>query len=306
MQILALQILFGLLLMTGVLALLIHFGFRAPRVVAHENPKNFGVEYRSHWIRTSKGKKLFAWFLPAADNAPVLIIVHGWGGNAGFMLPLALPLHRAGMHVLLVEARNHGRSDKDTFPSLPRFAEDAGHAIAWVKTQVTNSNGKIVLLGHSVGAGAVLLEASRRDDIAAVISVSAFAHPAWMMQRYLQRPWIPHMARKAILRYVEWIIGHRFDEIAPLHAACRITCPVLLVHGRDNQMVPVSDLQAIVDNCPDKTHIQVLLVEDAGHDSISEIDKHANKLVAFLRYAGVLEIKSDSKPSISGAPSKRA
>ncbi|HID81528.1 MAG TPA: alpha/beta fold hydrolase [Chromatiales bacterium] len=296
MQGLVVQILFGLLLITGVLALLIHFGFRAPRVVTHKNPKDFGVAYQTHWIRTSKGKKLFAWFLPAADNAPVLIIVHGWGGNAGFMLPLALPFHRAGMHVVLVEARNHGRSDRDTFSSLPRFAEDASHAIDWVKRQVTNSNGKIILLGHSVGAGAVLLEASRRDDIAAVISVSAFAHPAWMMQRYLQRPWIPRLARKAILRYVEWIIGHRFDEIAPMHTACRITCPVLLVHGRDDQVVPVSDLQAIVDNCPDKTHIQVLLVSDAGHNSISETDKHMNKLVTFLNHAEVFETSPKDKP----------
>ena len=303
MQILALQILFGLLLIAGSLALLIHFGFRAPRVVAHENPQDFGVEYHTHWIRTSKGKKLFAWFLPATDNAPVIIIVHGWGGNAGLMLPLALPFHQAGMHVLLVEARNHGRSDRDTFSSLPRFAEDAGCATDWVKTHVANSNGKIILLGHSVGAGAVLLEASRRDDIAAVISVSAFAHPAWMMQRYLQRPWIPRLARKAILRYVEWIIGHRFDEIAPMHTACRITCPVLLVHGKNDQVVPVSDLQAIVENCPDKTHIQVLLISNAGHNSISGIDEHMNKLVTFLNDAEVFEMSPTDRSSMNGTAS---
>jgi len=189
----------------------------------------------------------------------------------------------------LFDARNHGRSDKDNYSSLPRFAEDIGHAIQWVKTQALDSNGKIVLLGHSVGAGAVLFEASRREDIAAVISVSSFAHPAWMMQRYLNRPWIPSLVSKGISRYIEWIIGHRFDEIAPMHTVCRIGCPVLLVHGTHDRVIPVSDLQVIADNCPNKRHIQLLLVKDAGHNSVAEIERHTNKLVAFLNYVKLFE-----------------
>lgn len=75
------------------------------------------------------------------------------------------------------DARNHGQSDTHSFSSLPRFAEDLESVLEWLHTNHPTACEKLVLLGHSVGAGAVLLAASRRTDIAAVISVSAFAGP---------------------------------------------------------------------------------------------------------------------------------
>jgi alpha-beta hydrolase superfamily lysophospholipase len=74
-------------------------------------------------VRYHEGKRLFGWLLPVPSAITSLVILHGWGGNAERMLPMALPFHRAGMNVLLVDARNHGRSDRHGFSSLPRFAE---------------------------------------------------------------------------------------------------------------------------------------------------------------------------------------
>lgn len=202
------------------------------------------------------------------------------------MLPLALPLHSAGMNVLLLDARNHGRSDSASFSSLPRFAEDVGAATDWVKNQYKDQPGHIALLGHSVGAGAVLLEASRRGDIAAVISIAAFAHPEWMMRRYLARHKVPKLFTAWILRYVEWVIGHRYDDISPLHTACRARCPVLLVHGTADRTVPVTDAIAIQKSCG--THApELLLIEGADHDSVDRVEEHGEQLVTFLKRAGL-------------------
>ena len=70
---------------------------------------------------------------------------------------------------------------------MPRFAEDLGQAIAWLKRHHPGRAEQIAVLGHSVGAGAALLETSRNRDIAAVISIAAFAHPAEVTKRYLRR-----------------------------------------------------------------------------------------------------------------------
>ena len=105
------------------------------------------------------------------------------------------------MNVLLFDARNHGQSDTHSFSSLPRFAEDLDSALAWLHANHPAACEKLVLLGHSVGAGAVLLAASRRTDIAAVISVSAFAHPEWVMRRYLQTLHLPNILIRIINRY---------------------------------------------------------------------------------------------------------
>ncbi|VAW77300.1 Hydrolase, alpha/beta fold family, partial [hydrothermal vent metagenome] len=230
-------------IVTTTALLAVHIGFRAPRRVERGSPADYGLAYEEVSIQTVAGKHLFAWWLPLADTAPALIILHGWGGNAELMLPLAAPLSRAGWNILLLDARNHGRSDAASFSSLPRFAEDTGVAVDWIKSRSRDPLKRVALLGHSVGAGAVLLEASRRDDISAVISIAAFAHPEWMMHRYLERLQVPVFCQSWVFRYVERVIGHRFDEIAPMNTVCRVQCPVLLVHGTADETVPATDAQ---------------------------------------------------------------
>lgn len=143
------QAIINLLLITSLLfslaILAIHIGFHPPRRVESGTPADFGMAYRETTINTRGGKRLFAWWLPAAAPSPTAVLLHGWGANAELMLQLALPLHRAGLNVLLLDARNHGRSDPILFSSLPRFAQDLGEAVNWVKTRTSEASGSIVL-----------------------------------------------------------------------------------------------------------------------------------------------------------------
>ena len=72
------------------------------------------------------------------------------------------------MNVLLYDSRNHGKSDGDTFSSLPRFAEDLGSVIAWTKQR--DPSQKIVVLGHSIGAAAAMLAASAKGTVPVLIT----------------------------------------------------------------------------------------------------------------------------------------
>ena len=130
----------------------------APRVPETGEPE--GLPWQAVRIATLRGRSLFGWFIPAGEGAPALAIIHGWGGNAELMLPLAAPLHRAGYALLFFDARCHGRSDDDSFASLPRFAEDLEHAVLWLKARPEVDPQRVGVVGHSVGAGAALLLAS--------------------------------------------------------------------------------------------------------------------------------------------------
>ncbi|HUW50012.1 MAG TPA: alpha/beta fold hydrolase [Sulfuricella sp.] len=269
--------------MAAAFHLSIHIGFRAPRVREQHTPEQYGLPYREVAIPTRNGKRLFGWFIPApgAGSAPAVAVLHGWGGNAEMLLPLAQPLHQAGYSVLLFDARNHGRSDGDSFSSMPRFAEDMECALDWLAHQPAVDATRLVALGHSVGAGAALLAASRRPSLAAVVSIAAFADPESMMRRFMHACHVPHFPiGRYVLRYVQRVIGHRFSDIAPRNTIRQIRCPVLLVHGSDDGTVPVEDAQTIYDH-RSGDHVRLLILA-GDHDSFREVERQVVKLTEFL------------------------
>jgi dipeptidyl aminopeptidase/acylaminoacyl peptidase len=265
---------------------IVRIGFRAPRIRERGSPEQLGLAYREVSIPTENGKHLFAWLVPppVGGPAPTVAVLHGWGGNAEMMLPLAQPLHRAGYAVLLLDSRNHGRSDSDGFSSLPRFAEDLDRALDWLALQPEADAARLAALGHSVGAAAALLVASRRPELSAVASIAAFADPESMMRRFLAAHHVPYFPLgRLVLRYVQHAIGHRFSDIAPKNTIRQVRCPVLLVHGSDDATVPVDDAMTIYARRPGD---QVRLLILAGdHDTSREAERHAGKLIEFLDQA---------------------
>lgn len=278
-----------LLLIPIALALLfliaLHLGFKAPRNIETKTPLESGIDFQEVSIPTAQNKNLYGWLLPVNESNETLIILHGWGGNVELMLPIAHPFYNAGLNILLIDSRAHGKSDSAIFSSLPRFAEDLGKSIDWLKKEHPEMCQKIALLGHSVGAGAVLFETSKRNDIDAVISISAFAHANWMMTRYLQSLHIPNFLIYLILRYVQWLIGHSFNSFAPMNTVCEISTPILVVHGKDDTTIPIDDARAIIKNCP-KSHITLFEVDDAGHESVDKFEENADMLIQFLQKSG--------------------
>jgi alpha-beta hydrolase superfamily lysophospholipase len=258
----------------------LHWIYRAPRVEERTTPEQHGLSFTQLYLTGVKNKRLYAWLIPAQESHTTLLVVHGWGGNAEMMLPLAQPFHQAGMDVLLYDARNHGKSDGDSFSSLPRFAEDLGTALDWVKQR--NPHHRLVVLGHSIGSAAAILAASHRDDIDLVIGLSGFAHPNLVMNRHLDRPWLPSFLRPLILNYIQWVIGFRFNDIAPMNRIQHVRCPVLLAHGTEDTVVPISDMRLIEANATPQRPIRVLHIEGAKHDSVEHFQRHAGQLIDFI------------------------
>jgi hypothetical protein len=136
---------FHILLPTGfaALALLglnaaIRRSLRAPRVRSAANPADYGLSYTGHRIPTQNSKYLNAWWLPATnENAPTIIGLHGWGGNAAMMLPIAQPLHAAGFALLFIESRCHGASDDDSSNSHFKIRLNQGGGSRALEKKVT-------------------------------------------------------------------------------------------------------------------------------------------------------------------------
>ena len=244
-------------------------------------------------IVTANGATLRGWLrraptvLPGEDRqrGAAALVVHGWGGSATDMLPVSEPLLAAGLHVLLLDTRCHGRSDDADLTSMPTFAEDVRAALAWLRTQPHVDPTRIVLVGHSVGAGACLFVAAGDPAIAAVVSLASMADPEEFMSRRLRR-WLPGPLTTLAMRYVEHAIGHRFAEFSPVHTIGRVRAPVLLLHGGRDTTVPLSDAYRLHTQAPDRSTLVVM--PDADHGSLEALDGARAAVLSFLRDVGVI------------------
>lgn len=275
------------LLVIGLLAGLnryLHRSLAAPREPLRGSLADHGLTGTTVCIATRKSRQLAGWWLPGHATRGSIVIAHGWGTNREVMLPLARPLQAEGWNVLLFDMRNHGESDGDDFSSMPRFAEDIEAAVDWIRAQPGHADEPVGLLGHSVGGAAALLAASGRDDIAAVVSLSTFAHPADMMRRWLKWKKLPFFpVGWYVLRYVERVIGHRFDAIAPINTLPRLRCPVLLVHGRDDPVIPAADAERL--HAHRGTTPTTLRLLPGQHDLSEHLETHFSTLHDFLEQA---------------------
>lgn len=255
-----------------------------PARLPHPAP---GHSAAAEWVTmpTAGGKRLHAQWTPAPGSRVqgVAILMHGWGGNGSQLRPAAQALWQQGWSVLLPDARCHGRSDDDTYSSLPRFAQDLAACLDWCRGQAPAlvGGGRVVLLGHSLGAAAALLCASRRPEVQAVVSVSSFAHPESVMRRWLAEYRIPFWPLGWLVnRYIEQVIGHRFDDIAPEATIARVQAPVLLVHGLQDDVVPLACAQRLQAAAPRAT----LLAVPGRHDGFDDEVALYRQVTAWLNH----------------------
>ena len=238
------------------------------------DPSDYELSATDLWIDGPNRKRLHAWWIPVDGPAPVVIVLHGWGGNSGDMLPIGPGLVDSGFHALFLDARRHGQSDYEDFMSMPRFAEDLEAAVGDLleRDDVT----AIGVIAHSVGAAAAIYAAAKNPAIDAVVAVASFAHPAEMMRENFP---FPAPVTWALLQIVERMIGHRYDDIAPRNRISDVTVPVMLMHGDSDSVIPFQDSIDLHDQLPGS---ELLIVPGGTHSDLAAFESFFPTVDEFL------------------------
>jgi len=269
---LAMTLLLGLLV--AVTPRLLKRAFVPPRREVHQTPADLGLPEETVWLDSVRGPRLHGWFIPVDGRAPAVVVLHGWTGNAAHLLALAPPLHDAGFHSLFLDARSHGLSEDDDHMSMPRFAEDLEVAVHYLRERSDVTS--VGVIGHSVGAAAVILAASRGVEIEAAVAVSAFAHPGELMKEQFT---FPRPVTWALLKAIESVIGYRYGEIAPRNRIGEVPVPLLLVHGDADEVVPVSNAFELHNQAPET---ELLIVPGGTHSDLTDFEPFFTDVMNFL------------------------
>jgi hypothetical protein len=172
-------------------------------------------------LKTGSGK-VEAWFIPPLSAypgkpSPVVIFAHGNGELIDFWPEELSGFAKLGIGVLLVEYPGYGRSEGS--PSQKSIAEAfvAAHDYISVKKGIDPS--RIILLGRSIGGGAVCALSKRRPSAALILmstftSIRSFA-PGYFVPGFIMR-----------------------DPFDNLEAVRTYSAPVMIIHGKNDEIIP--------------------------------------------------------------------
>ena len=227
-------------------------------------PDQVGLAYEDVFFTTSDGLRLHAWYVPGTTDI-TLLWFHGNGGNISHRVDdLAMFHHRLGANLMIIDYRDYGRSEGR--PSEQGTYRDARAALLYVQGRPGVSPDRIVYFGRSLGT-AVAVELAVAHPPLALILVSPFASLA-------------DMARIAFPRLpAHWLVRNKYNSLTRLK---KVHCPLLILHGDQDETVPISQGEKLFGAANPPKRFQVL--SGAGHnDSLSSGNTdHWDALEEFL------------------------
>lgn len=194
----------------------------------YRNPLENGMEYKDVSITTKDKVKLHAWFVKANANPKLcrtLIFFHGNAGNIGSRLPnIEILVKQLKTNVLILAYRGYG--DSEGKPSEEGLKLDAEATLEHALNDDDIDNERIFVFGRSLGASVgARLASTKSNQLKGIILENGFTSISDMVDHLM-----PLVAR------FKFLIQRLFYPT--LKYVKDITCPVLIVRGVKDEIVP--------------------------------------------------------------------
>lgn len=207
-----------------------------------------------------------AWYLPPLDVRepfPALIFAHGNGEVIDWWAEGLDELRGWGLAVVLVEYPGYGRSGGEASETAITEAMTAAYDRLLAHPGIDPT--RIVGYGQSLGGGAIGA-LSRQRPLRALILQSTFTNLRWFAGRF----WMP-----------PFLIRDPFDNLG---AAAAFPGPLLVIHGRQDGLIPFSHAEELARaNTRSELHLY-----DCGHGCWGPAVPVLRDIHQFLEGNGVL------------------
>ena len=223
---------------------LIFFPPRYP--VGFSSPSAYGSQLEEVWITARDGVRLNAWYLPQPPSRTAVLWFHGNAENIGMGLEHLRSLSALGTNVLAIDYRGYGKSEGS--PDEIGVYADGDAAYDYLVGTLHFDPRSVFLYGHSL-VGAVAIDVASRRECGGLIAESTFTTVADMARRMFRLPLTQYLPRS------------RFDSLGKI---ARVRCPVLVIHGTRDAVVPFSMGQRLFQAAPQPKAF--LPVQGAEHD----------------------------------------
>jgi pimeloyl-ACP methyl ester carboxylesterase len=216
-------------------------------------------------LTTADGVTLAGRLSPAAGPDPATVVLaHGFAASKEDAAVCAVgnALHDAGYSVLTYDSRGQGESGGlCTLGDAERH--DVAAAVAWAREHTS----RVVVVGASMGAIAVLRHAATDPDLAGVVTVSSPS--AWRVPRNLRSLLAAGLTqtspgRYLAARYMRVRLARGWTRPEPPHRLVRrVRAPLAIVHGTEDRFIAPAEATALYAHARDPRRLD--LVPGMGH-----------------------------------------
>lgn len=244
-----------------------------------------------YWsIQSSDNLKLSARYIPAKpENSQTIICVHGYHstGEEEYVLMSRL-FHDAGYNILLIDQRTHGKSEGKYigFGCLER-----NDLIRWIQKvdDYHKGDGDIFLHGVSMGAATVLMTSGLDlpNSVKGIVADCGYTSPMDILHAVVNSDLMHIPCSEALIQTINLICkfkaNYRLDECSSLKAIRHSKCPIFIIHGDQDVLVPVQMAKEIYAACPNKKKLWI--VEGANHAESSCInpEEYKHRVISFYK-----------------------
>ena len=214
---------------------------------------------------TEAGLVLSGWFVSNRSGAAsgTVIVFNGNAGNRAHRAPLAATLRDAGYQVLLFDYRGYGGNGGA--PTERGLLADARAARAYLLGRVDVDASRLVYFGESLGS-AVAIGLAAEHDPAAMVLRSPFTSLV-----DVGRVHYPFLPITLLLR----------DRFASLDAIRDVGCPVLVIAGDHDRIVPVGQSRRLYDAV--RAPKELVIIAGADHND-RELGAGEEMMAAVVRF----------------------
>ncbi len=194
-----------------------------------------------------------------AKGRPVVILLHGNGGNRLHRVETCRLLASLNLHVFAFDYR--GYAENPGSPSQTGLLNDARAFWKYAVRERKVDPGRIILMGESLGGGVATLLASelceQHTPPAGLILRSTFSSMVDAASHHY--PWVP----------VSWLL---WDQYPSQSVIPNIVCPLLVIHGTEDEIVPYELGKKLFDAAPASSETgipkQLVTIERGSHNGL--------------------------------------
>lgn len=243
--------------------------FRIIQVPHDEPTKAFLEQCQTHSITLND--KAYNYY--QKGSGPTVILIHGLHSNLGSMVPIAQDLIKHKFGVVLFDAPAHGEA-----PGISTNPVEARNVIRKIGSQFDEPH---AIICHSLGGVWALSAWNESFGAKTLISISSPSNHRFLVEKFAELNQLDNEITEGLFQQMERRFGEAiWTEFSPCEVTKTIDIPGLIIHGENDDFVPLSHAKQLASNW-DKAKLEMF--DEASHFDIVKSPKVIDSITAYLQ-----------------------